>query len=196
MPSQLEPGRAVRGQLPGARGHPRLHRPYRSGPLRRGRGTHPQGQPLPQRMRLCMRASLRGDLPPHHGGRCREHPRHQALRRRPRDRPARDRPRPRHGQAHRHRGCRALGPHLRLLPRPHGPRGRRVRAAREGGRHAALRHPQLSPAQEHPRRRNRLHRGRRCRDSLQHPGGTRRHHPRRAPARLRRGLHRHGRARR
>ncbi len=47
---------------------------------------------LPHGLRLCLRASVRGALPPQHGGRRGEHLRHQALCVRSRDRYERPRP--------------------------------------------------------------------------------------------------------
>ena len=51
--------------------------------LRRCSAPDPQGQPLPHRLRLYLRASLRGPLPPQHGGRRHQYPRPEALRRGP-----------------------------------------------------------------------------------------------------------------
>ena len=91
--------------------------------------------------------------------RARQHPRHQALRRRP-DRSrqgGRARARAAHQPQNRRHRRRPLGSDLRVFLRSHGPRRHGVRIAQATRRHDALRHPRLplparAPRRGHPRR--------------------------------------------
>ena len=66
VPGGAEIPGALRGPVPGRGGYSRLHGPGGRGPLRRRGAADPQGQPLPHRLRLHLRASLRGSVPPEH----------------------------------------------------------------------------------------------------------------------------------
>jgi len=146
LPRRGAEPRALRRPVSGRGGHPRLRH---AGQIRqiRGRGeAHPQGQPLPHRLRLHLRASLRGALPPQHDRRRGQHPRPQALRRRPRGRCAEPGKRRADRQARRRHRRRPGRAERGVLPRAHGPQGHGVRKAQAARRNAALRHPRLPPA--------------------------------------------------
>ena len=105
--------------------------------------AHSQGQSLPHGLRLYLRASLRGPLPPEYGGRCHQYPWPEALCRGPRRGGTPAGVRSRHRQEGGHHRRRPQRSQLRLLPGPYGSRGHGVRGAGAAGRYAALRHPQL-----------------------------------------------------
>ena len=121
MRIHAEPARPLRLGLPCGRRYPGLHRScgsrsqYRCGP------PHPQGQPVARGLRPCVRASLRDQLPPGHGGRSHEHPRYQALCLRPYGGRLHPQPRGAHRQARRGYRRRTRRPLRSVLPGAHGP---------------------------------------------------------------------------
>ena len=178
MPAQRGPVGAVRDVLPGACERARLHRAGGAGGLRRRRADDPQGQSVPHRVRLGVRASLRATLPPHAHRRAAQHPRHQGVRLRARARrpgaraeaSARNRP-PRGG-----RWRRPVRFDLRVLRRLDGPRRGRVRGAQAAGRHDPLRHPRVPLPARAPGRGYSRHPGRgRHHRAYRKPRGRRAH---------------------